>query len=180
MDTAADGASRAGALKVRRNSAATTDTRSRLSLAGAVWMIGPVLVAVAAAVACSGVWFLRLVRAGLCESGDVPAVKLAGPYPCRVADWPEVRLDAVVIDPDGNDRVLVIARWAAHPELRALLVLDVEEPPHRALRLLFQWRDTDAPVSARAAGERLVLCRRRSDDAVSARVVRETTCVGRR
>ena len=42
---------------------------------------------------------VHLIFVGGRDSGDLTA-KLAVPYPRRVADWPELRLDAVVPDPE--------------------------------------------------------------------------------
>jgi len=121
-------------------------------------------------------WAAHLIQAGARDSGDLSS-KLSIPHPRRAADWPEIRLDAVVVDPEGAARVLVIARWPAHPATRALLMLEVDEPAAPAHRLLFNWRDIEAPLSPRAlAGDRLVLRRRRTNDLVSAIVLGESAC----
>jgi hypothetical protein len=128
-----------------------------------------------AAVTGSTTWAVRLIRAGMRDSLDLTA-KLAVPNPVRAADWPELRLDAVVFDPEGSDQVLMVARWPARPGSRAFLVLEIDDPPKRARRLLAEWRDGDAAISPRAVGGRgLVLRRRRSNDMVRAQVVRESS-----
>jgi hypothetical protein len=120
-------------------------------------------------------WAVRSIRAGMRDALDL-TTKLAVPEPRRAADWPELRVDAVVFDPEGSDRVLVVARWPAHPEVRAFLVLEIDDSPKRAQRLLGEWRDRDASLSPRALdGHGLVLRRRHSNDAVSALVVRESS-----
>jgi hypothetical protein len=125
------------------------------------------------AVVGSTSWTVRLIRAGMRDSLDLTA-KLEFPNPRRAADWPELRLDAVVFDPGGANRVLLAVRWPAHPDPRALLMLEVEESPARAQRLFAAWHDSDASVSPRALeDERLLLRRRHSNRAVSARVVSE-------
>ena len=125
-------------------------------------------------VCASIAWAVRLIRLGASDSEDL-AAKLAVPFPQRAADWPEIRLDAVVSDPESAKRVLLLARWPAYPERRALLVLDVDDAVSRAHGLLASWRDTDASLSPVAvAGGRLLLRRRRTSDAVIALVVRET------
>jgi len=145
-----------------------------------MWLLAPVLILLAAAISCSGVWVLHFVHGRIRGRGDQPGTTPAT-SPARVADWPELRLDAVVTDPEGKDRVLVIARRPNRPDLRTLLVLDLDGPAPGALQLLFRWRDTNASVSPRGgAGERLVLSARRGDDSVSACVVRETICAGQR
>jgi hypothetical protein len=121
---------------------------------------------------------VRIVRIGAADSGDL-TTKLVVPFPDRAADWPEIRLDAVVPDPDHAERVLLVARWPAHPERRALLVLDIDDGASRAQRLLMGWRDADASLSPLAiAANELVLRRRRTKDAVHALVVRESALVG--
>ena len=138
------------------------------------------MIAVAVLVAGVGssiAWAVRVVRLGSRDSGDL-AAKLAVPFPRRAADWPELRLDAVVPDPESAERVLLLARWPAHPDRRVLLVLDVDDGAIRAHRLLMGWRDLDASLSPLAvANDRMVLRRRRTNDAVSALVVRETALV---
>ena len=118
-------------------------------------------------------WFVHVVRVGIRDSMDL-AVKLAVPHPCRAADWPELRLESVVVDPDGDDTVLVCARWPAHPERCSILTLEIDTS-RRATALLAQWRDIKAPVSVHAVPpDRVLLRRRRSQDAVEARVVKES------
>jgi len=61
-------------------------------------------VAVVASISCA----THLIFVGARDSSDL-AAKLAVPFPRRAADWPELRLDAVVVDLESADRVLVIA-----------------------------------------------------------------------
>ena len=70
----------------------------------------------------------------------------------------------------------MIARWPAHPELRAVLVLEVEAPEGRAHQLLTCWRDAGSSLSPRVAGDLLLLRRRRTHELVTAVVVGETAC----
>jgi hypothetical protein len=123
-------------------------------------------------------WAVRIIRIGASDSGDL-TTKLVVPFPRRAADWPEIRLDAVVPDPEHAERMLLVARWPAHPERRALLVLEVDDDANGAERLLMGWRDADASLSPLATDtDRLVLRRRRTKDAVRALVVRESAFVG--
>ncbi|HEX2738679.1 MAG TPA: hypothetical protein VHP57_11155 [Acidimicrobiia bacterium] len=120
---------------------------------------------------------VHMFRISVRDSFDL-AAKLAVPHPRRAADWPELRLDEVVFDPGFAERILVRARWPAHPEFRALLVLEVLDAPERARRLLVEWRDTDASLSPCADAESaLVLRRRRTNHVVDARVIRETSWI---
>jgi hypothetical protein len=117
---------------------------------------------------------VRTIRLGMLDAHDL-ASKLAIPHPRCAAEWPELRLESVVVDPEGSSRVLVGATWPAHPECRAFLLLDLDEAPSRARRLLAQWCDDNVSLSPRTLdGERIRLRRRRSRDAMCARVVRET------
>ena len=120
-------------------------------------------------------WATHVIFVGTRDSSDL-AAKLLVPFPRRAADWPELRLDAVVVDPDRAERVLVVARWPAHPEMRVMLDLEVDDPANTH-RLLLSWRDVSASLSPRAdAGDHLLLRRRRTQDVVFARVVGETPC----
>ena len=94
--------------------------------------------------------------------------------PSRVTDWRELRIDAVVVDPEHVERVLVYAHRPAHPGPASLLMLEVDQPATPAFRLLMHWRDTKAVVLPRAFPDGALLLRnRRSNDVVSARVVAE-------
>ncbi len=127
-------------------------------------------------VAASISWATHLIFVGARDSSDL-AAKLLVPFPVRAADWPELRLDAVVIDPERGERVLVVARWPAHPESRVMLDLEVGDPASHAHSLLMFWRDMNASLSPRSdPGDQLLLRRRRTQDTVSARVVGETPC----
>jgi hypothetical protein len=121
-------------------------------------------------------WATHLIFVGTRDSSDL-AAKLLVPFPLRAADWPELRLDAVVVDPDRAERVLVVARWPAHPESRVMLDLEVDGPASRVHSLLMHWRDANASLSPRSdAGDLLLLRRRRTQDVVFARIVAETPC----
>jgi hypothetical protein len=123
---------------------------------------------------------VRRIRTGVRDSLDL-AAKLAVPFPQRVADWPEIRVDEVVLDPEVAARVLVVACWPAREESRHLLVLEVEPPRRLARRLLLSWRDTGASLSPRAApGDRIVLRRRRTNEVLCADVIAEAMCAPQR
>jgi hypothetical protein len=139
-----------------------------------MWILG--LVAGVITVVGSALWAVYRFRVGARDALDL-VVKLAVPYPSQVADWPELRLDAVVLDPETTQRVLVLARWPARPEGRVLLMLDLDDPVRRGRRRLLSWRAADASVSPRAGSDDTLMLRRRHTNAVvTARVVRETPC----
>jgi hypothetical protein len=91
--------------------------------------------------------------------------KLDIPRPTSARDWPELCIDAVVVDPEVPRRILVLVQWPARPHARSLLVLEPVGAPQRALRLLQQWRDRGVSISPTRVGDRgLLLRRRRSPD----------------
>ena len=124
-------------------------------------------------------WGVHLFRIATRDALDL-AAKLAAPHPRCVADWPEVCIDVVVSDPAIVERVLVVARWPANPDPRAMLMLELTESLERARRLLDEWRDAGASVSPSTGSDAaLIMRRRRTNDAVRARVVGETVCDAR-
>jgi hypothetical protein len=100
--------------------------------------------------------------------------KLAVPKPGQASDWPELRVDAVFFDPELDTRVLIGAYWPAHPHARVMLTLDVADPPLRARALLHRWCASNASLAPSLVAEELVLRKRRSEDAIIARIVDET------
>jgi hypothetical protein len=89
--------------------------------------------------------------------------KLEHPRPSSARDWPELRVETVVPDPDVPNSLLVVVQWPAHPSPRSLLVLTTAGSDERARRLLVNWRDSEASVSATRVGDRGVVLRRRRD-----------------
>jgi hypothetical protein len=136
-----------------------------------MWVIG--LAALGIVILGGTVVAVRRFRDATRDSLD-PATRLDLDHARRVRDWPQLRLDAVVIDPEAVSRVIVLVHWPAHPERRAVLTLEVADPGGGAHRLLHQWRDAHESVSPSAgAGEAVVLRRCRTNDVVRARVVSE-------
>jgi len=121
---------------------------------------------------------LRMFRIAFHDAEDL-AVKLAVPHPRRAADWPEVRVDAVVGDPDSDDRLLVVARWPARLDATVLLESVAITPTARARGLLERWRDADASLSPRHIADDVMTLRcRRTNDAITLLIVRESSLVG--
>jgi hypothetical protein len=135
-----------------------------------MWVIGLAVLVVALGISAG--WAAHRFRVATRDSLDL-AAKVHVPRPQRASDWPELRVDAVVIDPEAGNHVLVFVHWPAHPERQALLTIEVVAPGSAACRLLHQWRDVGASVSPRADVDELVLRRRHTNDVVRARVVRE-------
>jgi hypothetical protein len=118
-------------------------------------------------------WATRVFGIATRDAQDLTA-KLAIPYPVAASDWPELRVDAVVSDPDEPHRVLIVGRWPAHPDPRALLVLELGDAQSRERQLLVRWRDSGASISPMPQAEgRVLLCRRRTTESLEARVVAE-------
>jgi hypothetical protein len=100
-----------------------------------MWIVG--LAALLIAVGGSTAWAVHLFRIATRDSLDL-AAKLNVGRPHRAWDWPELQLDEVVLDPDVADRLLVVGRWPAHPGTRAVLMLEIDEAPDAARKLLMQ------------------------------------------
>jgi len=122
-------------------------------------------------------WTARAFKVAARDALDL-AAKLAVPEPRSAADWPELRVDEVVCDPEAPNRVLLVGRWPAHPEPRSLLELEVGAPP-RARQLLTRWCDVHASISSRSNGDgRVVLRRRRTNESLEVRITSEVTLGG--
>jgi hypothetical protein len=126
--------------------------------------------------------FGLFVLATVCAGGSVWMVLVCerpttvwGPSGLSARDWPELRVDAVVVDPENPWRVLVLVRRPDRPIIRSLLVLETSGANSRAQRLLQEWRDADAPVAPERNGDRgVILRRRRCPEQLRARLVDES------
>lgn len=118
-------------------------------------------------------WTARLVHIGNLDAQAL-ADKTACPRPVSALDWPELRLHAVIAQPDEQSVVLLHVGWPAHPQRRAVLVLGLDAGERQALALLSQWCAGEAQVSpVRGDGAELELRRRRSLDRVHALLIAE-------
>jgi hypothetical protein len=119
-------------------------------------------------------WAIRRFRIATRDAVDLVA-KLAVPRPVYAADWPELRIDALVCDPHAPARALVVARWPAKPEPSALLLIEIDLPSDRAKETLARWRSDAVSISPRWLPEgRMMMRRRRSNECVNVRLVRQT------
>ncbi len=124
-------------------------------------------------IAAGLIWAGRLVHLGNLDAQEL-ADKLATPEPVSALDWPELRMKAVVPQPDGPPLVLLQVGWPAHPRRSATLLVALDRGDQRALSLLSQWCVEQAPVSpARRQGAELELRRRQSLQRVHAVLVAE-------
>jgi hypothetical protein len=138
-----------------------------------------VIVAAAVAGACLFIaiglaWTARLVRIGTLDALEL-AGKLAVPEPVSAADWPELRLRAVVPQDavGGQALVLLLVEWPAQGR-QATLLVNVGRADQRSLPLLSQWCAARASVSPSRCGPgELELRRRQSLDRVRALLVAE-------
>jgi hypothetical protein len=118
-------------------------------------------------------WTARLVYIGNLDAQAL-ADKTACPRPVSALDWPELRLHAVIEQPDEQCVVLLHVGWPAHPQRQATLVLALDASERQSLALLSQWCAGAAQVSpVRGVGAELELRRRQSLDRVHALLIAE-------
>lgn len=118
-------------------------------------------------------WTARLIHVGNLDAQAL-AEKLATPDPVSVLDWPELRVRAVVPQPDGQPLVLLYVGWPKEPPRAATLLVALESGDHVSLPLLRQWCALQASICpVRQQGAELELRRRRSLERVHAVMVAE-------
>jgi hypothetical protein len=127
-----------------------------------------VLLATAAGLA----WIARLVHIGNLDALAL-ADKVAVPDPASALDWPELRIRAVVPQPDESGLVLLLVGWPAHPRRAATLLVAIDSGNHRSLPTLWQWCASQASVSPIRRGVDVELRRRQSLERVHAVLVAE-------
>jgi hypothetical protein len=134
-------------------------------------LAGVILLVVAAAALT---WTARLVRIGNLDMQAL-ADKLGTPEPLSALDWPELRLQAVVAQPDDQPLVLLSVGWPARtPPQLATLLIALDGDDQRSLAVLSRWCAGEASVSpVRQAGAGLELRRRQSLERVHAVLVAE-------
>jgi hypothetical protein len=126
------------------------------------------------------------------------AEKLATPHPVSALDWPELRVRAVVSQPDRPSEILLLAEWPAHRGRTSTLLIEIytrhQVAPlttglqlatsaadlaalaelERQVALLSRWRDVGASVSpSRRGPAELELRRRQSLERVRGRLLAE-------
>jgi hypothetical protein len=80
----------------------------------------------------------RLVHIGNLDAQAL-AEKLATPWPVSALDWPELRLSAVVPQPDGQSVVLVHVEWPAHDGRVATLLIQLNGGARGSVAMLSRW-----------------------------------------
>ena len=123
-------------------------------------------------------WTARLVHVGNLDAQAL-ADKLATPNPVSALDWPELRVQAVVPQPeeqppDGQPLVLLHVGWPEHPARVSTLLVALDRDERQSLSLLSQWCAGHASVAPlRREGAALELRRRQSLERVHAVMVAE-------
>ena len=132
--------------------------------------VGGVILFMAAGLA----WTARLVHVGNLDAQEL-AEKVAVPNPVSALDWPELRLQAVVKQPDEPPLVLLRVGWPAHPRQAATLLVALDSGDDRSFSLLSQWCSAHASVSPVRRGTEMELRRRQSLERVHGVLIAEDT-----
>jgi RecB family endonuclease NucS len=100
--------------------------------------------------------------------------KLAVPDPASAMDWPELRVRAVIPQPDEPSLVMVDVVWPEHPRRTATLLVALNHEDANAIRLLVDWCDGQARVAPmRCYGQTVELRRRQTRERVRGDLIAE-------
>jgi hypothetical protein len=133
------------------------------------------------AIACTGIllllvaaltWTARLLRISNLDAQAL-AEKTAYPEPKSALEWPELRVQSVVPQPDDLSPVILQVGWPAYPQRTSTLLLELDHDEAHALSLLCQWSMTGAAVAAQRQGPELELRRRQTLERVHAVLLAE-------
>jgi hypothetical protein len=141
-------------------------------------------------IAAGLIWTASRVHVGNLDAQAL-ADKLDKPYPVSALDWPELRVRAVIPQPEeqGPDEqgsrgqaperpplVLLYVGWPAYPRQAATWLVALDRGDRRSLSLLSQWCAGQVSVAPiRREGAELELRRRQSLERVHAVMVVEDT-----
>jgi hypothetical protein len=106
-------------------------------------------------------WTVRLLRISALDAQAL-AEKLAFPEPASALEWPELRVQSVVPQPDDLSPLILEVGWPAYPERVATLLVALDHDEARAVSLLCQWSTAGAAVMTLRQGAELELRRRQS------------------
>ena len=138
-------------------------------------IIAAALAGVIVLMAAGLAWAACLVHIGNLDMQAL-ADKLATPEPVSALDWPELRVQAVIPEPDRQSLVLLQVGWPAHPRQAATLLVALDRGDQRSLPLLAQWCTGQASVApVRQEGSELEFRRRQSLERIHAVLVAEQT-----
>jgi Lrp/AsnC ligand binding domain len=102
------------------------------------------------------------------------AEKIAFPAPASAFEWPELRVQSAVPQPDDLSPVIMQVGWPAHPELVATLLVALDDhDEQRAVSVLCRWSASRAGIAALRRGAELELRRRQSLERVHAILLAE-------
>jgi hypothetical protein len=102
------------------------------------------------------------------------AEKVAFPVPASALEWPELRVQSAVPQPDEMSPVIVQVDWPAHPDRVATLLVALDDhDEQRAVSLLCRWSTSGAGIAALRRGAELELRRRQSLERVHAILLAE-------
>jgi len=115
----------------------------------------------------------HLLRVGTLDALEL-ASKVAVPDLASALDWPELRVRAVVPQPDESGLVLLLVGWPAQQRQTATLLVSLDSGDRRSVPMLAHWCSTRASVSPTRLGQAgIELRRRQSLDRVQAVLVAE-------
>jgi len=120
----------------------------------------------------------RLVRIGNLDAMAL-AEKLAAPCPGSAADWPELRIRAVVPQPGQPSVILLLVEWPGHRGQEATLLVLLDGADQRSLSRLSRWCADRSPISPRRCQAELELRPRQSLERVRVRLLAEDAASGR-
>jgi hypothetical protein len=141
-------------------------------------IVAAALAGVIGLIAVGLAWTARLVYVGNLDAQAL-ADKLATPHPVSALDWPELRVQAVVPQPEvqppaGQPLVLLHVGWPEYPARVSTLLVALDSDERRSLSLLSQWCAGQASVApVRQEGAAVELRRRQSMERVHAVMVAE-------
>jgi hypothetical protein len=115
----------------------------------------------------------RIVHIGNLDAMAL-AEKLAAPYPACAADWPELAVRAVVQQPGEPATVLLLVDRPGHDGSAVTLLIRLDGPVPRSVRLLEGWCRAGSSISPRVRLDaQLELRRRQSLERVRGRLLAE-------
>jgi hypothetical protein len=102
------------------------------------------------------------------------AEKVAFPAPASALEWPELRVQSAVPQPDELSPVIMQVDWPAYPERIATLLVALDDhDEQRAVSVLCRWSASGAGIAALRRGADLELRRRQSLERVHAILLAE-------
>jgi hypothetical protein len=117
-------------------------------------------------------WAGRLLHISKLDAQAL-ADKVAYRVPASALEWPELRVQSAVPQPDELSLVIMQVAWPAYPERVAVLLVALDRDEQQAVSLLSEWSVSGASVAAVHRGAEVELRRRRTLDRVHAILLAE-------